>query len=124
MGFGTILALIFMYIASFTVGQEPVQRYYAAKDEKAAKKASIITSIVYALFAFIPAVIGILMYGMVQNGIDESIMTEYGANYALPLMAVEVLPSFVVGILFADLISAILSSASSIFTINFPLCHY
>ncbi|QFT87711.1 Sodium/proline symporter [Bacillus sp. THAF10] len=113
-GFGTILALIVMYIASFTVGQEAVQRYYAAKDEKAAKKASIITSIVYALFAFIPAFIGILMYGMVQNGIiNESIMTEYGANYALPLMAVEVLPSFVVGILFAALISATLSSASS-----------
>ncbi|WNS76460.1 sodium:solute symporter family protein [Bacillus sp. DTU_2020_1000418_1_SI_GHA_SEK_038] len=113
-GIGTIIALIVMYIASFTVGQEAVQRYYAAKDEKSAKYASIITSIVYAIFAFIPAVIGILMYGMVQNGIiDESIMTERGANYALPLMALEVLPSYVVGILFAALISATMSSASS-----------
>lgn len=113
-GIGTIIALIVMYTASFTVGQEAVQRYYAAKDEKSAKQASIITSIVYAIFAFIPAFIGILMFGMVQNGvINESIMTEYGANYALPLMAIEVLPSIVVGFLFAALISATLSSASS-----------
>lgn len=113
-GFGTILALIVMYVASFTVGQEAVQRYYSAKDEKAARNASYITSVVYALFAFIPAVIGILMYGMVQNDIiDGSIITEQGARYALPVMAVEVLPSFAVGILFAALISATMSSASS-----------
>lgn len=113
-GIGTITALVIMYIASFTVGQEAVQRYYSAKDEKAARNASIITSIVYAIFAFIPAFIGILMYGMVQNGlIDGSVMAEQGANYALPLMAVEVLPSFVVGMLFAALISATMSSASS-----------
>lgn len=113
-GIGTIIALIVMYIASFTVGQEAVQRYYSAKDEKSARNASIITSVVYALFAFIPAVIGILMFGMVQNGtIDGTVMAEQGANYALPLMAVEVLPPVVVGMLFAALISATMSSASS-----------
>ncbi|SEA35675.1 solute:Na+ symporter, SSS family [Thalassobacillus cyri] len=113
-GFGTILALIVMYVASFTVGQEAVQRYYSAKDGKAAKHASYITSAVYVIFAFIPAFIGILMYGMVQNGlIDGSIIAEQGARYALPVMAVEVLPSVVVGILFAALISATMSSASS-----------
>ncbi|MGI8316891.1 sodium:solute symporter family protein [Halobacillus mangrovi] len=113
-GFGTILALVVMYVASFTVGQEAVQRYYSAKDGKAAKHASYITSIVYVIFAFIPAFIGILMYGMVQNGlIDGSIIAEQGARYALPVMAVEVLPSVVVGILFSALISATMSSASS-----------
>ncbi|MEL3972064.1 sodium:solute symporter family protein [Rossellomorea oryzaecorticis] len=113
-GFGTILALVVMYIASFTVGQEAVQRYYSAKDEKAAKNASYITSAVYVIFAFIPAFIGILMYGMVQNGlIDGSIIAEQGARYALPVMAMEVLPPVVVGILFAALISATMSSASS-----------
>ncbi|SIT73462.1 sodium:solute symporter family protein [Edaphobacillus lindanitolerans] len=113
-GIWTIIALVIMYIASFTVGQEAVQRYYSAKDEKSARNASIITSIVYAIFAFIPAFIGILMYGMVQNGlIDGTVMANQGANYALPLMAVEVLPSFVVGMLFAALISATMSSASS-----------
>ncbi|MBT2641040.1 sodium:solute symporter family protein [Bacillus sp. ISL-41] len=113
-GWGTIIALVVMYIASFTVGQEAVQRYYSAKDGKAAKHASYITSIVYVLFAFIPAVIGLFMYGMVENGqIDGTMLMERGAQYALPVLAMEVLPDVVTGILFAALISATMSSASS-----------
>ncbi|WP_210367258.1 sodium:solute symporter family protein [Bacillus sp. REN3] len=113
-GWKTIIALIVMYIASFTVGQEAVQRYYSAKDGKAAKHASYITSVVYVLFAFIPAVIGLFMYGMVENGaIDGGMLMEKGAQYALPVLAVEVLPDVVTGILFAALISATMSSASS-----------
>src|SRR5699024_12611825 len=58
--------------------------------------------------------IGILLYGMVQNGtIDSAILSQYEGEYALPVMAMEVLPSFVIGILFAALISATMSSASS-----------
>jgi solute:Na+ symporter, SSS family len=113
-GWGTILALVVMYTASFTVGQEAVQRYYSAKDGKAAKQASYITSFVYVLFAFIPAMIGLFMYGMVENGqIDGAMLMERGAQYALPVLAMEVLPDVVTGILFAALISATMSSASS-----------
>lgn len=114
MGIGTMIGLTVMYIGSFTVGQEVVQRYYSAKDAKAARNASYITSAMYIFFAFVPAIIGILLYGMVQNGtIDSAILSQYEGEYALPVMAMEVLPSFVIGILFAALISATMSSASS-----------
>lgn len=54
------------------------------------------------------------MYGMVQNGtIDGTMLMERGAQYALPVLAMEVLPDVVTGILFAVLISATMSSASS-----------
>ena len=114
MGVWTMIGLTVMYIGSFTVGQEVVQRYYSAKDAKTARNASYITSAMYILFAFVPAIIGILLYGMVQNGtIDSTILSQYSGEYALPVMAMEVLPSFVIGILFAALISATMSSASS-----------
>jgi solute:Na+ symporter, SSS family len=35
-GWKTIISLIIMYTASFAVGQEAIQKYFAAKDEKAA----------------------------------------------------------------------------------------
>jgi len=114
MGVWTMIGLTVMYIGSFTVGQEVVQRYYSARDAKAARNASYITSALYITFAFVPAIIGILLYGMVQNGtIDSAILSQYSGEYALPVMAMEVLPSFVIGILFAALISATMSSASS-----------
>src|SRR5699024_6671969 len=90
------------------------QRYYSAKDAKSARRASYITSALYIFFAFVPAIIGILLFGMVQNGaIDSAILSQYEGEYALPVMAMEVLPSAVIGILFAALISATMSSASS-----------
>src|SRR5699024_9613711 len=114
MGIGTVIGLTIMYIGSFTVGQEVVQRYYSAKDAKSARRASYITSLLYLFFAFVPAIIGILLFGMVQNGtIDSAILSQYEGEYALPVMAMEVLPSGVIGILFAALISATMSSASS-----------
>src|SRR5699024_10333487 len=114
MGIGTMIGLTVMYIGSFTVGQEVVQRYYSAKDAKSARRASYITSALYIFFAFVPAIIGILLFGMVQNGaIDSAILSQYEGEYALPVMAMEVLPSAVIGILFAALISATMSSASS-----------
>ncbi len=111
---GTIIALIVMYLASFTVGQEAVQRFYAAKDEKAAIKGSLIASGVYVIFAFIPVIIGLITYTMVQQGtIDATNIIENGARYALPTLATQVMPPVLVGLLFAGLISATMSSADS-----------
>lgn len=55
----TILSLIIMYIASFTVGQEAVSRYYAARDAKAAIQGSVIASVINLVYAFIPTILGI-----------------------------------------------------------------
>lgn len=113
-GIGTIISLIIMYTASFAVGQEAVQRYYAAKDKKAAIQGSLLAGGVNLVFAFIPVVLGLAAFAMVQNGIIDgtAIMTN-GARYVLPTLAMQTMPPILVGLLFAGLISATMSSADS-----------
>ena len=114
MGVGTIISLIIIYVTSFAVGQEAVQRYYAAKDGRSAALGSIYAGTVYLLFAFVPALLGVIAYSMVQSGlIDGAIIVEQGEKYVLPLLATEVMPSWLVGLVFAALISATMSSADS-----------
>ncbi|MDP6933447.1 MAG: sodium:solute symporter family protein, partial [Myxococcota bacterium] len=114
MGWKTIFSLTVMYIASFSVGQESMQRYFAARDERAARLGSMYAALFYGIYAFVPALIGVIAFGLVQNGqLDASVIEANGARYVLPTMAAAVLPSAVVGLLFAGLISATMSSADS-----------
>ena len=113
-GWKTILSLTVMYIASFAVGQEVVQRYYAAKDERTARRGSLYAALAYLFFAFVPAFLGVLAFGMVQNGhLDGALIEANGTRYVLPVLAAEVLPSWLTGVIFAALISATMSSADS-----------
>lgn len=113
-GIGAIISLVIMYTASFAVGQEAVQRYYAAKDEKAAVQGSLIAGGVNMVFAFIPVILGLAAFSMVQNGImDGTEILANGARYVLPTIAMQTMPPVLVGLLFAGLISATMSSADS-----------
>lgn len=103
-----------MYVASFTVGQEAVSRLYAAKDAKTAVKGSFISAAINIIFAFIPTILGIITLALVNMGkIDSGIIMQGGARYALPHLAMNTMPAIVVGILFAGIISATMSSADS-----------
>ena len=114
MGTDTIVSLIIMYIASFAVGQEAVQRYYAAKDGRAAKLGSLYAGLVYLVFACVPALLGVIAFSMVQQGVlDATLIEAHGTRYVLPVLAASVMPSWLVGIVFAALISATMSSADS-----------
>jgi SSS family solute:Na+ symporter len=112
-GWGTILSLVVMYLTSFAVGQEAVQRYFAARDEKAAVQGSLIASGIYLIFAFIPAALGLIAYTLVQQGGMDAELMESGARYALPALALETMPAPLAGLLFAGIISATMSSADS-----------
>lgn len=113
-GWPTIISLIIMYIASFLVGQETVQKFYAAKDEKTAKQAALLCSGMYLLFAFVPAILGIICLAAVKTGvISSAIIEQNGARYILPTLSVYVLPKVILGFLTAALASATMSSASS-----------
>ncbi len=110
----TIVSLVVMYIASFAVGQEAVSRFYAAKDEKAAVQGSVISAVINLVFAFIPTILGIITLALVNMGkIDSTILMQGGARYALPHLAMNTMPAIVIGILFAGIISATMSSADS-----------
>ncbi len=107
----TIISLTIMYVASFAVGQEAVQRYYAAKDGKSARRGSIYAGIIYLVFAFVPAILGIIAFSMVKTGIlDGGVIIARGTRYVLPVLAVKVMPSWLVGIVFEAMFTAAISS--------------
>jgi len=113
-GYKTIISLVIIYVTSFAVGQEVNQRYFAARDGRTARTGSLLTSAVYFLFAFIPALLGIIAFTMVQQGlIGDGLIQEFGTRYVLPVLIRETMPPWIVGVVFAALISATMSSADS-----------
>ena len=63
-----ILSLTVMYVATFTVGQEAVSRYYAARDGKAAKQGSVLAAVLNFIYAFVPAVLGVIVLALISMG--------------------------------------------------------
>lgn len=113
-GLPTIISLTVMYTASFIVGQEAMQRLYSARDGKAAFQGALLAAVIFAVFSIIPASLGIICkYAVDMNLIDGTLVATQGARYALPTLAMQTMPSWVVGLLFAGIISATMSSASS-----------
>lgn len=113
-GIKGIISLVIMYTASFTVGQEAVCRYYAAKDDKAAVKGSLYAGIINIVYAFIPTVLGLITLALINtNRINADFIMANGARYALPTLAIQTMPPIVCGLLFAGIISATMSSADS-----------
>ena len=113
-GVGEILSLCAIYVTSFLVGQEAMQRLYSAKDERHARRGALATSGFYLLFGFIPPALGLIALSLTRQGIlsvDE--LTRLGDNAVLPLLAQACLPPALTGVLFAGLISATMSSADS-----------
>ncbi len=109
-----VVGLTIMYLATFTVGQEAVSRYYAARDGKAAKQGSILAALINFVYAFIPAIMGIIVLALINMGkFSAADFGEVGARYALPVLAIEAMPAIICGLLFAGIISATMSSADS-----------
>ncbi|NCC51554.1 MAG: hypothetical protein EOM20_10095 [Spartobacteria bacterium] len=82
-GIKTIISLIVMYTVSFCVGQEAVQRYYAAKTDKPALGGSLIASGIYVVFAFVPTVLGLACFILVKNGNTKSIIALLMFSFSL-----------------------------------------
>ena len=109
-----VVSLTIMYVATFTVGQEAVSRYYAARDGKAAKQGSILAAIINFIYAFIPAILGIITLALINMGkFNAEDFADVGARYALPVLAMETMPAIICGLLFAGIISATMSSSDS-----------
>ncbi|WP_142502867.1 sodium:solute symporter [Klebsiella sp. 2680] len=103
LGWKTIIGLTVMYFMTFSTGQEAVQRYYSAKNERVAIVGSLLCSLFMAIYAFIPAVLGLIALAAFPD-IDP--------NNALATVSVQLLPPGIAGLLLSAVISATLSSAS------------
>ena len=109
-----IISLVIMYTATFSVGQEAVSRFYAARDEKAAKGGAWLAALVNFIYAFIPTILGIITLALINMGKFSSAQFEsVGARYALPVLAINTMPALICGLLFAGIISATMSSSDS-----------
>lgn len=102
-GWPTVIGLIVLYFMTFSTGQEAVQRYYSARSPKVAVRASLLCGGLMSLYAFIPAVLGLIALAVYPN---------IEANNALATVAVGLLPPVVAGLLLSAVMSATLSSAS------------
>lgn len=112
-GVGQIISLTVVYFTSFSVGQEYVQRYFAAESDRAAKIGSLGAAGSYVLFAFFPAILGLAALTFQQQGNTIPYVAEYGSRYVLPGFAAVAAPDILLGILFGALVSATMSSADS-----------
>lgn len=109
-----IISLVIMYVATFSVGQEAVSRFYAAKDEKAAIGGAWLAAIINFIYAFVPTILGIIVLALINMGkFSADDFADVGARYALPVLAIETMAPLVCGLLFAGIISATMSSADS-----------
>jgi solute:Na+ symporter, SSS family len=104
MGVLTIISLILQYFITFMSGPEMVSRVYAAKDEKEGRKATLLSALFMGLFAFIPAVIGI---------VAAATFPEIKANVALSTVVFNFAPSLIAGLVCAAIIASTMSSADS-----------
>lgn len=104
MGIALVISLIGQYFITFMSGPEMVSRVFSAKDEKAGRNAVLLSALFMALFAFIPAIIGIAA-SVAFPGIDPSL--------ALPTSVFQLAPKWISGIVCAAIIASTMSSADS-----------
>lgn len=109
-----IVSLVVMYTATFSVGQEAVSRFYAAKNERTAKAGAWLAALINFIYAFIPTILGIITLALINMGkFDAAQFESVGARYALPVLAMRTMPALICGLLFSGIISATMSSSDS-----------
>ena len=106
-GFPTIIGYIAMYYMTFPTGQEIVQTFCSAKDGKSAKIGSVIAGVLSAVYAIVPAIIGLIAYtcisGYAAGGAQKNALAEATIQFS---------PSIVAGLVLAAIVAATMSSAS------------
>lgn len=106
-GFPVTLGYIAMYFMTFPTGQEIVQTYSSAKTGATAKLGSIIAGVVSAVYAIIPAILGLVAYtfieGLAVAGPQKNALAQATLTFA---------PAWVAGLVLAAIVAATMSSAS------------
>ena len=105
-GVPTVIGYIAMYFMTFPTGQEIVQTYCSAKDGKSAKFGSLIAGVLSAVYAIVPAIIGLMAYVCIDgyaSGPQKNALADATMNFA---------PAVVAGIVLAAVVAATMSSAS------------
>lgn len=103
-GFFQITKYIVTFTLGMMVGQDIWQRYFTAKNHKVAVTGGVLVGIYSILYSFAMVIIGMCAFVLIPNIADtQSVFT---------IMAFETLPSGLLGIVFAAVAAAIMSTAS------------
>jgi SSS family solute:Na+ symporter len=106
-GLPTIIGYIAMYFMTFPTGQEIVQTYCSAKNGKSAKLGSVIAGALSAVYAIVPAIIGLVAYvcidGFAASGAQKNALAQATLTFA---------PAAIGGVVLAAIVAATMSSAS------------
>jgi SSS family solute:Na+ symporter len=106
MGWSAIAGLSLILVPSFIVSPGLVQKTYGARTAAAARGAVLANALALAVFAFIPALLGMCARAMRPN---------LGhAELALPVLMTEVLPPWLGGLALAALFAAEISTADAV----------
>ena len=106
-GWFTIISLILNYFCTFLSGPEIVSRFASSEDETTARKAALLSALMMALMAFIPAVIGLVALAENPNldgGAGTSALMFATKSYAPPIIT---------GLIAAAIVAATMSSSDS-----------
>ena len=105
-GWVTIIGYIFNYFCTFLAGPEMVSRFETAKDEKTARQASWVSSILMAAMSIFPTLLGLAALATMPDLAD-------GGKNAMMAVTTAHAPAFIVGMISAAIICATMSSADS-----------
>ncbi len=108
-GWITIIGYIFNYFCTFLAGPEMVSRFETAKDEKTARRASLLSGVLMAAMSIFPTLLGLAALAMKDQlpGLAEN-----GSN-AMMQVTTQFAPVLVTGLISAAIICATMSSADS-----------
>lgn len=105
-GWSFLLGAALPVVVHKLVGQDVMQRVFAAKSGAVAARAAAIAGIVTAIFSVVPALAGMAAAVIIPD-LDPSVGV-------VPALIDEVLPVWAAGILIAAIISAVLSTANAL----------
>lgn len=116
---GAILGDIVTYLVFTMAGAEMWQRAFAAKDPKSAKRGNFMGVACYTVMIGLVFAIGLLGYQILGEGVEEA----YGSlDAVVPLLAIKVLPTGLLGLSLAGMLATIMSTADSYLLVSVQSC--
>ncbi len=105
-GFGGVLQYLVILVPAFIVSPGLIQKLYGARDEKAVRVGINLNAACLLVFAFVPALFGMIAYANFPDLADPEL--------ALPLVMTELLPAGIGLLALAAILSAELSTCDAI----------
>ena len=115
-GWGQILGYVLLFFMAFSSGEEVVSACYGAENRTAVRRGSLLAGGLVLLLSGIPVLLGLCTQALYQmNVLSPGVMNamDQSGRYALPALAATTMPPIAVGVLFAGILSAAMSSADS-----------